>query len=95
MTTAVSIVSTEATYRWRRPRPTSATSSPTAVPFAQALSRHDLVDDYRPVTKPAALGSGQPMFKDLDTVLHLDLVETTGYPDGIVITVYPPVRRPA
>lgn len=61
--------------------------------FAQALSRAGLVDEYRLVTRPAALGSGEPMFKDLATVLHLDLVESNAYPDGTVITVYRPLRR--
>ncbi|MEP6852308.1 MAG: dihydrofolate reductase family protein [bacterium] len=56
--------------------------------FAQALSRAGLIDEYRLVTRPAALGSGEPMFKDLTTVLHLDLTECNAYPDGTVITVY-------
>src|SRR5262249_25889945 len=34
---------------------------------AQALTRQDLVDEYRLVTRPVALGSGEPMFKDLPT----------------------------
>jgi len=61
--------------------------------FAQALSRAALVDEYRLVTRPAALGSGEPMFKNLGTVLHLDLVASDAYSDGTVITVYRPLRR--
>ena len=56
--------------------------------LAQALSRADLVDEYRLVTRPVALGSGEPMFKDLPVERRLDLVDVTGYPDGTVITVY-------
>jgi len=59
--------------------------------LAQALSRQDLVDEYRLVTRPVALGSGEPMFKDLPTGRRLALVECTPYPDGTVITIY---RRP-
>ena len=60
--------------------------------LAQALTRQDLVDEYRLVTRPVALGSGEPMFKDLPVGRRLDLVEATPYPDGTVITVY---RRPS
>jgi dihydrofolate reductase len=60
--------------------------------LAQALTRENLVDEYRLVTRPVALGSGEPMFKDLPVGRRLDLVEATAYPDGTVITVY---RRPS
>jgi dihydrofolate reductase len=60
--------------------------------LAQALTRANLVDEYRLVTRPLALGSGEPMFKDLPRGLALELVEATAYPDGIVITVY---RKPS
>jgi riboflavin biosynthesis pyrimidine reductase len=59
--------------------------------LAQALSRQALVDEYRLVTRPVALGSGEPMFKDLPTGRRLELVECTPYPDGTVITIY---RKP-
>jgi dihydrofolate reductase len=59
--------------------------------LAQALSRADLVDEYRLVTRPVALGSGEPMFKDLPVERRLALVEATPYPDGTVISIY---RRP-
>ena len=59
--------------------------------LAQALTRQDLVDEYRLVTRPVALGSGEPMFRDLPTARRLELVENTAYPDGTIITVY---RRP-
>jgi dihydrofolate reductase len=59
--------------------------------LAQALTRANLVDEYRLVTRPVALGSGEPMFKGLSAGLRLALVEATPYPDGTVVTVY---RRP-
>ncbi len=60
--------------------------------LAQALTSADLVDEYRLVARPVALGSGEPMFKDLPVGRRLDLVEATPYPDGTVITVY---RKPS
>jgi dihydrofolate reductase len=60
--------------------------------FAQALTRASLVDEYRLVTRPVALGSGEPMFKDLPVGHRLELAEVTPYPDGTVISIY---RRPS
>src|SRR5256886_2108366 len=41
----------------------------------QALSRLGLVDEYRLMIQPAALGAGLPLFKDLAVPLHPQLVE--------------------
>jgi dihydrofolate reductase len=60
--------------------------------LAQALTRANLVDEYRLVTRPVALGSGEPMFKGLPVGRRLELADVTPYPDGIVISVY---RRPS
>lgn len=46
---------------------------------------------YRLVTRPVALGSGEPMFKDLSVERRLELAEVTPYPDGTVISID---RRP-
>lgn len=59
--------------------------------LAQALTRANLVDEYRLVIRPVALGSGEPMFKDLPVGRRLELREVTPYPDGTVISIY---RRP-
>jgi dihydrofolate reductase len=63
--------------------------------FAQALSRHGLVDEYRLMIQPAALGAGLPLFKDLAAPLHLELVEATTYSTGVAIHVYRPRSIPA
>jgi dihydrofolate reductase len=60
--------------------------------LAQSLTRADLVDEYRLVIRPAALGSGEPMFRALPAERRLALVDATSYPDGTVISVY---RKPA
>jgi len=59
----------------------------------QSLSRLGLVDEYRLMVQPAALGAGLPLFKDLPAPLQLELVEATTYPSGLAIHVYRP-REP-
>ena len=59
--------------------------------FVQALSRLGLIDEYRLVIAPVALGNGLPLFKDLAKPLRLDLAEARSFPDGTVISVYQPV----
>ena len=60
--------------------------------LAQALTRARLVDEYRLQIRPVALGSGEPMFRDLERGQRLELVDCTPYPDGSVISVY---RKPS
>jgi len=62
--------------------------------FVQALSRLSLIDEYRLVILPVALGNGLPLFKDLAEPLRLDLAEAKSFPDGTVIHVYQPIRTP-
>ncbi|MGH3205374.1 MAG: dihydrofolate reductase family protein [Streptosporangiaceae bacterium] len=59
--------------------------------FVQALSRHRLIDEYRLVILPVALGGGLPLFKDLPKPLRLDLTEARTFPDGTAIHVYQPI----
>ena len=58
--------------------------------FAQSLSRHGLVDEYRLILQPVVLGEGLPLFKDLATPLRLHLVEAQTYPTGAALHVYRP-----
>ena len=58
--------------------------------FAQALSRLGLVDEYRLMIQPAALGAGLPLFEDMAAPLHLELVEANTYATGVAIHVYRP-----
>jgi dihydrofolate reductase len=59
----------------------------------QALSRLGLVDEYRLMIHPAALGAGLPLFGDLPRPLQLGLVEATVYATGLAIHVYRPRAR--
>jgi len=60
--------------------------------FVQALSRLGLVDEYRLVILPVALGNGLPLFKNLAKPLRVDLAEAKSFPDGTVVHVYQPIR---
>ena len=53
--------------------------------FVQALSRLGLIDEYRLVILPVALGNELPLFKDLAKPLRMDLSEAKSLPDGTVI----------
>jgi dihydrofolate reductase len=58
--------------------------------FAQALASNNLIDEYRLITHPLAAGAGQPLFKDLQTPLALELIDARTF-GGTVVRVY---RRP-
>ena len=60
--------------------------------FVQALSRLGLIDEYRLIIHPVALGNGLPLFKDLPRPLRLELAEARHFTDGAVIHVYRPIR---
>jgi dihydrofolate reductase len=58
--------------------------------FAQSLTRLRLVDEYRLVVQPVALGDGLPLFAGLTAPFVLDLVEARAYADGAVLHIYRP-----
>jgi dihydrofolate reductase len=61
--------------------------------FAQSLIRLGLVDEYRLVLQPVALGDGLPLFNGLTTPLSLELIEAVTYANGSALHVYRPRRR--
>ena len=56
----------------------------------QALSRQGLVDEYRLVINPVALGNGLPLFKHLSDPIKLRLVEARTFANGAAFHVYRP-----
>ncbi len=58
--------------------------------LVQALSRQGLVDEYRLVINPVALGSGLPLFKDLSAPITLQLVQARTFSNGAALHVYQP-----
>jgi dihydrofolate reductase len=57
--------------------------------FAQSLTRLGLVDEYRLVLQPVALGDGLPLFAGLAAPFVLSLIEARAYADA-VLHVYRP-----
>jgi dihydrofolate reductase len=60
--------------------------------FAGAVAAADLVDEYRLLVQPLVLGQGQPLFDQVAQPRHLDLVDATAFPSGIVVHTYRPQR---
>jgi dihydrofolate reductase len=58
--------------------------------FAQSLIATGLIDEYRLVVHPVALGRGLPLFSGLHQPIDLRLVSTTAFGSGVVGTVYQP-----
>jgi dihydrofolate reductase len=56
--------------------------------FAQSLVRANLVDEYRLVVHPVALGVGKPLFAALEGRSMLALVECTRFDGGALGLVY-------
>jgi dihydrofolate reductase len=52
--------------------------------FSAALMRQNLIDEYWLNINPIALGSGQPLFKDLDARLNLDLLAVRTFHSGVI-----------
>ena len=57
--------------------------------LVRTLTEHDLVDEYRLMVFPLALGAGKRLFGDLTKTTALRLVEARPVgPDGVVILTY-------
>lgn len=56
--------------------------------FAQALVRENLVDEYRLLVHPVALGRGPALFEKVEARTMLTLVECTRFDGGAVGLVY-------
>lgn len=61
---------------------------PGGASFAQEMTRADLIDEYRIVVIPVALGAGKPIFKDLPAPLDLKLTNTHAFTSGVVELTY-------
>ncbi|RXZ48916.1 dihydrofolate reductase [Agromyces fucosus] len=60
--------------------------------FAQYLSSHGLVDEYRLTIHPVVLGSGLPVFT---TNIGFDIMDSTDYPNGVTVRRLRPTHAAA
>jgi dihydrofolate reductase len=63
-------------------------SSDLAVTFIE----HGLIDEFRIMVNPIALGKGKPLFKGLKTELYLRLTKTRTFKSGNILLYYEPKR---
>jgi dihydrofolate reductase len=60
--------------------------------LANALKRHDLVDEYRLMVFPIILGSGMRLFEETPDATTLALIDTQMLKNGAAVLTYRPVR---
>jgi dihydrofolate reductase len=60
--------------------------------LAGALAAADLIDQYRLFVQPLVLGQGRALFDRLPQSRHLGLVDSTPFPNGVVVHTYRPQR---
>jgi len=63
--------------------------------FLDSLIGAGLVDEYRLVIHPVAIGHGAGLFEALPAPLRLELVEARTFPTGTAIHTYRPLEQPA
>jgi dihydrofolate reductase len=60
--------------------------------LANALKKHDLVDEYRLMVFPIILGSGMRLFEETPDAATLALIGTQSLRNGVAILTYRPAR---
>lgn len=58
--------------------------------FVSNLIKHGLIDEYHLFVNPVAIGSGMPIFQNLDSKQNLKLVKSIPFECGIVVLNYEP-----
>jgi len=61
--------------------------------FAQALVQHGLIDEYRLVIHPVAIGKGISLFASTPTQIDLKLESSTQFASGVIATIYSTIRK--
>ncbi len=58
--------------------------------LAATFTRSGLIDEYRVIISPVVLGAGQPLFKNVDHRLNLQLLNARTFLNGNVLLYYAP-----
>jgi len=58
--------------------------------FVRSLVKHNLIDEYRLVIHPVALGTGLPLFSTLENPLKLRLINSVSFGCGTMANTYQP-----
>lgn len=58
--------------------------------LASSLIQHGLIDEFRVMVNPVVLGSGRPLFENLEHRLSLTLLRTKAFASGNVLLYYRP-----
>ena len=61
--------------------------------LAATLIQNGLIDEFRIIVNPVVIGSGTPLFKNIQGLLHLDLVKSRAFQNGNVLLYYVPARK--
>ncbi|MEX0719105.1 MAG: dihydrofolate reductase family protein [Balneolaceae bacterium] len=62
--------------------------------LAKTFMRLNLIDEIHTYIYPVVLGGGKPMFPELKQKLHLQLVETKAFGNGVVLLRYQSEKEP-
>jgi dihydrofolate reductase len=61
--------------------------------LVRTLTNLGLIDEYQLLVHPVLLGSGKPLFQDIQHQVKLKLVNTKTHPSGVVVLSYQPERK--
>ena len=61
--------------------------------LVQTLTNLGLIDEYQILVHPVLLGSGKPLFQDIQHQVKLKLVNTRTHPSGVVVLSYQPREK--
>jgi dihydrofolate reductase len=61
--------------------------------LSSTLIHHGLIDEFRIMVNPVAIGSGTPLFKKTKKQLRLKLIKTKTFRNGNVLLTYKPIKK--